>query len=53
MDLTLMILIAAFIGMVTLVAGIGMLIQGRTASQSETRLAAFTGVNTAGWTTDY
>jgi len=48
MDLTLMILIAAFIGMVTLVAGIGMLILGRTASRSEARLAAFTGVNTAG-----
>jgi len=48
MDLTLMILIAAFIGMVTLVAGIGMLIQGRRASQTESRLAAFTGVQTAG-----
>ncbi len=42
MDPTLMILIAAFIGVVTLVAGIGMFIQGRTVSQSETRLAAFT-----------
>jgi len=48
MDPTLMIFIAAFIGVVALVAGIGMFIQGRSASQAESRLAAFTGTQTAG-----
>ena len=43
MDPTLMILVAAFISVVTLVVGIGMFVQGRSASQAETRLAAFTG----------
>jgi tight adherence protein B len=47
MDPTVMILIAAFIGTVTLVAGIGMLVQGRSASQSESRLAAFTDADAA------
>ena len=35
MDPTLVILIAAFIGVVTLVVGVGMLLQGRTTSQAE------------------
>jgi len=43
MDPTLMILITAFIGVVTLVVGVGMLVQGRSASHVERRLAAFTG----------
>lgn len=43
MDPNLMILIAAFVGVVTLVVGVGSLLQGRTASQAESRLAAFTG----------
>lgn len=48
MDPTLMILIAAFVGVVALIVGIGMLIQGRTASLAESRLAAFTGTEVAG-----
>ena len=43
MDPTLMILIAAFVGVMALIIGAGMLIQGRTTSQAESRLAAFTG----------
>lgn len=48
MDPTLMILIAAFVGVVALIFGIGMLVQGRSASQAESRLAAFTGTDTPG-----
>ena len=43
MDSVLMILIAAFVGVVALVLGIGMLIQTRSVSKAESRLAAFTG----------
>lgn len=48
MDPTIIILAAAFIGAVTLVAGIGMFVQSRTATRVESRLAAFTGQRTAG-----
>jgi tight adherence protein B len=43
MDPTIMILAAAFAGVLALVFGIGSLLQGRAMSQAETRLAAFTG----------
>ncbi len=48
MDPTLMILIAAFLGVVALVVGIGMFVQSRSATQAESRLAAFTGGEAAG-----
>lgn len=47
MDPTIMILIASFIGAITFVVGVGGIIQGRTASHAETRLAAFTGTQAA------
>ena len=47
MDPTLTIMLAAFVGMIALVFGIGSIIQGRRASQAESRLAAFTGGNTS------
>ena len=43
MDPTIMILIAAFIGVLALVFGVGSILQGRALSQAESRLAAFTG----------
>ena len=43
MDPTLMILIAAFVGVLALVFGVGTILQGRAMSQAESRLAAFTG----------
>lgn len=46
MDPILMIQIASFVGVVALVAGVGAIIQGRSASQAESRLAAFTGNST-------
>ena len=47
MDPTLMILSAAFVGVVALVLGIGIMVRARSSSQAETRLAAFTGRDTA------
>ncbi len=47
MDPTLMVLAAAFVGVVTLIIGIGMVVLGRSESQAESRLAAFTGNSSA------
>ena len=46
MDPLLMVMIAAFVGVIALVFGIGNMIQSRRTSQAESRLAAFTGGNT-------
>lgn len=43
MDPILMIQIAAFVGVVAIIVVVGLVVQGRAASQAESRLAAFTG----------